>query len=129
MNTYDENYFKGLAEDLMFELTTEEATAIKNEFAILQKQLELLAEINTEGVEEMIYPFEQPTTFMRDDVKQLELLAEINTEGVEEMIYPFEQPTTFMRDDVVEDALTVDETLSNAKRRRKEYIVLPRVVK
>jgi len=97
MNTYDENYFKGLAEDLMFELTTEEATAIKNEFAILQKQLELLAEINTEGVEEMIYPFEQPTTFMRDDV--------------------------------VEDALTVDETLSNAKRRRKEYIVLPRVVK
>jgi aspartyl/glutamyl-tRNA(Asn/Gln) amidotransferase, C subunit len=97
MKTYDEEYFRGLAEDLMFELTTEEATAIKNEFIILQKQLDLLDEIDTEGVEEMIYPFEQPTTFMREDV--------------------------------VEDVLTVDEALSNAKRRRKEYIVLPRVVK
>ena len=97
MKTFDEKYFQGLAEDLMIELTTEEATAIKEEFIILQKQLELLEEIDTEGVEEMIYPFEQPTTFMREDV--------------------------------VEHVLTVDEALSNAKRRRNEYIVLPRVVK
>ncbi len=63
----DSNYFKGLARNIMFELSDEEAQDICKEFEVLQKQLALLEAIDTTGVEEMIYPFETPTVFMRED--------------------------------------------------------------
>ena len=63
----DEAYFKQLAHQLMFELSDEEAVDIKKEFETLNKQLELLENVNTEGVEEMVYPFETPTSFLRED--------------------------------------------------------------
>lgn len=63
----DEAYFKQLAHQLMFELSDEEAADIKKEFETLTKQLKLLEKVNTEDVEEMVYPFEMPTSFLRED--------------------------------------------------------------
>ena len=65
---HDAAYFKGLAHQLMFDLSDEEADAIVQEFSTLEKQMKLLDAVNTDGVEEMIYPFEDDTHFLRDDV-------------------------------------------------------------
>lgn len=64
----DRTYFKKLAHQLMFDLSDEEADSIVEEFTSLEKQMSLLEVIDTENVEEMIYPFEEETTFLRDDV-------------------------------------------------------------
>lgn len=90
-------YVKELAKQLMFELSEKEADDVRGEFEVL--------------------------------LKQLNLLESIDTTGVEEMIYPFENPTSFMREDIVENQISQQEALANAKRVRKDYIILPRVVK
>lgn len=64
----DRTYFKKLAHQLMFDLSDEEADSIVEEFTSLEKQMSLLEAIDTKNVEEMIYPFEEETTFLRDDV-------------------------------------------------------------
>lgn len=64
----DENYYKNLAKSLMFNLSDKEASDMKHEFEILYKQLELLDKIDTTDVKEMIYPFEDETHFLREDV-------------------------------------------------------------
>ena len=64
----DREYFKTLAHHLMFDLSDEEADSIVHEFGTLESQMALLDAVNTEGVEEMIYPFEAATTFLREDV-------------------------------------------------------------
>lgn len=97
MEQFDKNYVQQLAKQLMFELTDEEAEAIQSEFEVLQKQLQLLEDIDTEGVEEMVYPFETPTSYLREDE--------------------------------VENVLSVEDALKNAKRVKTDYIVLPKVVK
>jgi aspartyl-tRNA(Asn)/glutamyl-tRNA(Gln) amidotransferase subunit C len=51
----------------MFKLSDEEAQLIVDEFELLDKQLSILNEIDTEGVEEMIYPFDVETSFLRED--------------------------------------------------------------
>lgn len=58
---------KDLASRLMFKLSDEEAKLIVDEFELLDKQLSILNEIDTEGVEEMIYPFDVETSFLRED--------------------------------------------------------------
>ncbi len=63
----NKEYFKRLANQLMFDLNDEEAEDIVKEFETLEKQLKLLDEVNTEGVEPMVYPFEDETTFLRKD--------------------------------------------------------------
>ena len=60
-------YLKQLAHDIMFELSDEEANELQEEFKLLLEQIIDLQEINTDGVEEMIYPFEAETTFLRED--------------------------------------------------------------
>ena len=67
MEKKDSAYFKKLARNLMFDLTEEEAQDIVKEFETLTRQLELLEAIDTTGVEEMIYPFEGETSYLRDD--------------------------------------------------------------
>ena len=64
----DREYFKKLAHQLMFDLSDEEADGIVKEFGELETQMSLLDKVNTDDTEEMIYPFEQATTFLRDDV-------------------------------------------------------------
>ncbi len=63
----DAAYFKQLAHQLMFDLSDEEAQSIVDEFDVLTKQMQLLDAVNTDGVEEMIYPFEDETTYIRPD--------------------------------------------------------------
>lgn len=60
--------FQKLANQLMFELSKEELETISKDFELLTKQLDLLNEIDTDGVEEMIYPFENDTSYLREDV-------------------------------------------------------------
>lgn len=63
----NKDYFKQLANQLMFNLTDEEAEDIVVEFEALTKQLALLEAVDTTGVEEMIYPFEDATSYLRED--------------------------------------------------------------
>lgn len=67
MEEYSTAYFKKLAQDIMFELSDSEAAELQEEFKELLSQIEALEEINTENVEEMIYPFEEETVFLRED--------------------------------------------------------------
>lgn len=64
----DREYFRTLAHHLMFDLSDEEADSIVQEFSTLESQMHLLDAVNTDDVEEMVYPFEQATTFLREDV-------------------------------------------------------------
>ncbi|MBS3973134.1 MAG: Asp-tRNA(Asn)/Glu-tRNA(Gln) amidotransferase subunit GatC [Erysipelotrichia bacterium] len=56
-----------LAKELNFSLSDDEVNNIHLEFESLLQLLALLDTIDTEGVEEMVYPFEAPLTFLRDD--------------------------------------------------------------
>jgi len=63
----DAEYFKSLAHQLMFDLSDAEAKDIVNEFNTLNSQLALLDAINTDGIEPMVYPFEEETSYLRAD--------------------------------------------------------------
>ena len=63
----DREYFQKLANQLMFNISDEEADELVSEFGTLEKQFAIMEEIDTDGVEEMIYPFEEPTTYIRHD--------------------------------------------------------------
>ncbi len=58
---------KKLALDLKFALSDDEARDIQNDFSILDKKLALFDKIDTTNVEEMIYPFDVETSFLRED--------------------------------------------------------------
>ena len=58
---------KVLANKLMFNVSDDEALNIALEFDTLEKMLSFFDEIDTEGVEEMIYPFENETNYFRED--------------------------------------------------------------
>lgn len=68
MKRLDVQGFKELANQLRFDLTDAEANDIKNEFDVLMEQIDLLNKIDTEGVEPMVYPFDEETSFLREDV-------------------------------------------------------------
>ncbi|MFV0255671.1 MAG: Asp-tRNA(Asn)/Glu-tRNA(Gln) amidotransferase subunit GatC [Erysipelotrichaceae bacterium] len=59
--------FQKLAKQLMFELDAEELKSIEADFELLLKQLAVLEEIDTTGVSEMIHPFEDETSYLRED--------------------------------------------------------------
>lgn len=61
-------YLRKLANDLMFDLSDEELADLEKEFDQIKDQMALFETIDTEGVEPMVYPFEMPTTFLREDV-------------------------------------------------------------
>ena len=63
----DRAYFRKLANQLMFDLSDEEADDIIAEFETLNRQMTLLDAINTDDVEIMVYPFEDDTVFLRKD--------------------------------------------------------------
>lgn len=67
MEKFSSEYFRKLARDIMFDLTDEEVEDLKVEFKALEQQVELLDEIDTTNVEEMVFPYEIITTFIRED--------------------------------------------------------------
>ncbi|MBQ3418919.1 MAG: Asp-tRNA(Asn)/Glu-tRNA(Gln) amidotransferase subunit GatC [Erysipelotrichaceae bacterium] len=58
---------KVLANNLMFDLNDEEIEDISKEFDKLDKMLAFFDEIDTNNVKEMVYPFEDETSFLRED--------------------------------------------------------------
>ncbi|MDP2814220.1 MAG: Asp-tRNA(Asn)/Glu-tRNA(Gln) amidotransferase subunit GatC [Erysipelotrichaceae bacterium] len=87
-----------LAQQLMLRLSEEEADNIIAEFDTLLKQLDLLDQIDTSNVDEMIYPFEEPTDFFREDIVDHVL-------PIEEVLYnaPVEEEGYFVIPKVVKD--------------------------
>jgi aspartyl-tRNA(Asn)/glutamyl-tRNA(Gln) amidotransferase subunit C len=87
-----------LAKQLMLRLSDEEAENIVAEFDTLLKQMKLLDQIDTDGVSEMIYPFEEPTDFFREDIVDHVL-------SVEDALYnaPVEEQGYFVIPKVVKD--------------------------
>lgn len=67
MEKFSSEYFRKLANDLRFDLNDEEIEHLKLLFKRVANQVEKFDAIDTEGVEPMIYPFEAPTTFLRED--------------------------------------------------------------
>ncbi|MDO5028691.1 MAG: Asp-tRNA(Asn)/Glu-tRNA(Gln) amidotransferase subunit GatC [Bacillota bacterium] len=57
-----------------FELTDEEKDLLLKDFADLEEDLALFEAIDTEGVEPMVYPFEDETSYLRED-DQIQVLA------------------------------------------------------
>ena len=67
MEAYSKDYFKRLERDIMFDISDEEAGELQYEFQDLLKQIKALDAIDTEHVEEMVYPFETETHYLRED--------------------------------------------------------------
>ena len=56
-----------LANDLMFKVNDDEINDIINEFDSLDKMISFFDSIDTDNVEEMIYPIDIETTYLRED--------------------------------------------------------------
>lgn len=97
MEKFSSEYFKKLANDLKFDLSEEEIEELKKDFVEVEKQVQLFDSIDTDGIDPMVYPFETPTTFIREDE--------------------------------VEEVLSQEEALKNAKDVRMGHIHVPKVVK
>lgn len=63
----DKEMIRHLANQCMFDCSDDELSTIQEAFVVLEKQMKLLEEIDTEGVEPLVYPFEMETTFLRED--------------------------------------------------------------
>ena len=69
MEKFSKEMLKKLANQVMFDLSDQECEELQEDFETYLKQLDLLDKIDTENVEEMVYPFETPTSYIRDDEK------------------------------------------------------------
>ena len=56
-----------LANDLMFSVNDDEIKDIIKEFDSLDKMISFFDSINTDKVEEMVYPLDVETTYLRED--------------------------------------------------------------
>lgn len=65
-----------LSNNLMFELTDKEIENILIEFEVFNDQVMGFQAIDTTGVEPMVYPFDNPTSFLREDEDVSELSLE-----------------------------------------------------
>ncbi len=83
----------------------------------------LMMEMSDEEYDKLTSDFETITMQM-DLIKDIE-----GVDDVEPMTFPFEVTNDYLRDDVVEETITKEDALKNSKRKKGDYIVLPRVVK
>lgn len=67
---------KKLANLCMFDFDDDEIEYVSKNFNTLQQQILVLNEIDTENVEPMVYPFEQPVSYLRDDQSSREISKE-----------------------------------------------------
>ena len=83
----------------------------------------LMMEMSDEEYDKLTSDFETITM-------QMDLIKDIDgVDDVEPMTFPFEVTNDYLRDDVVEETITKEDALKNSKRKKGDYIVLPRVVK
>lgn len=85
--------YRKLANQLMFDLSEEEIMELDREFETLLKQIDLLDSIDTEGVEPMVYPFQQATSFLREDevnevITQEEALSNVHKTRARHVLVP-----------------------------------------
>ena len=93
MEKFSKEYFKKLAHQIMLDLSDNEIEELQEEFKVLTKQMELLDKIDTKSVNEMIYPFEEDTFYLRKDevsnvITQEEALSNAPKVLNEQMIVP-----------------------------------------
>ncbi len=69
MEKFSTEYFHKLANDLKFDLSDEEIEELKKDFVAVEEQVSLFEKVDTQGIEPMVYPFEAPTSFLREDVE------------------------------------------------------------
>lgn len=65
-----------LANDLMFSVSDDEIKDIIQEFDSLDKMIGFFDSIDTSSVEEMIYPIDIETTYLREDIEDHRLSQE-----------------------------------------------------
>ena len=65
-----------LANDLMFSVNDDEIKDIIQEFDSLDKMIGFFDSIDTSSVEEMIYPIDIETTYLREDIEDHRLSQE-----------------------------------------------------
>lgn len=70
MEKFSNEMLRKLANQVMFDLSDSECEELREDFETYMQQIDLLNKIDTEGVEEMVYPFDAPTVFIRDDEKE-----------------------------------------------------------
>ena len=46
-----------------------EIEELKKDFVAVEEQVSLFEKVDTQGIEPMVYPFEAPTSFLREDVE------------------------------------------------------------
>ncbi len=68
MKKIDKNLIEKLSSDLMLTLTDDEVKDIEANIPIFTGYIQQLQSIDTDGVEAMNYPFDAPTSWLRDDV-------------------------------------------------------------
>ena len=64
----NKEYLAYLARQMMIELSPEECEQLLKDFDIIEQQFALLDKIVTTAVEPMVYPNENETTYLREDV-------------------------------------------------------------
>ncbi len=57
-----------LAKQCMFSFSDDEIAYVEKNFEILNQQIAILDEIDTTNIDEMVFPFEQPRAYLREDV-------------------------------------------------------------
>ena len=67
MEQFDKAYFQRLAAGIMLDVNDDEVEDLKGEFDVLTQQIQLFDKVDTEGVEPMVYPFEEETSFLCED--------------------------------------------------------------
>ena len=67
MEQFDKAYFQRLAAGIMLDVNDDEVEDLKGEFDVLTQQIQLFDKVDTEGVEPMVHPFEEETSFLRED--------------------------------------------------------------
>jgi len=67
MKQFKKEEILSLANELQFSLSEHEIANIEKEFDVLMVQLSLMNEIDTSEVEPMVYPFDAPIAYFRND--------------------------------------------------------------
>lgn len=58
---------KQLAKDIMFDVNEQEVEEIQNDFVFLDEMIDMLDLIDTSNTQEMVYPFDTPVGYFRED--------------------------------------------------------------
>ena len=106
MEAYSAEYFKKLAHDIMFDVSDDEVVELQAEFKELLSQIDVLNEIDTEGVEEMIYPV----------FKEINYLTYEEMKGFNSRIVTYGKEKAAVRQKRKGDALTENGMYVNAIR-------------